>query len=220
MSILDKSRNYLELMTNYEPSTKRAPQSWRQLQVWQRGDQFDIPFRKNSVRFALKRDPFERFKSSVEMLQLQALSTKIDPQANVEGMDRDYKFYDSVTKLLDDLEAGKVLNMHFWTQTYYLGDKSRYDYIYDINDYENFVRHILSFYNITYRRDYFYYHQNISNNTDAEVVHAEKQDGGTIHYQYDFERVSNHELITKKMTPHDYARVRKLYKLDFDNGWC
>ena len=39
-----------------------GPSSWRQLQVLKYGNQFDIPFRFDSVRFAIKRDPIERFK--------------------------------------------------------------------------------------------------------------------------------------------------------------
>lgn len=219
MHILE-AKDYEKIMMDYTPSNKKAPQSWRQYQVWQRGDQFDIPFRKNSIKFAIKRDPFERFKSCVEMLQLQALSTKIDTQANVEGMNRDYKYYTSVSKLLDDLESGKVLNMHFWTQTYYLGNKNQYDYVYDLTEYESFIKHVISFYNITYRRDYFYFHRNISNNSDNKKIEAEKLLGGSIRYQYDYSETKTSELITSKMTPHDYARVRKLYKVDFDNGWC
>lgn len=219
MHILE-NKDYEKYMVDYNPETRKAPQSWRQLQVWQRGDQFNIPFRRNSVKFAVKRDPFDRFKSCVEMLQLQALSPKIEPQQNVEGMNRDYKYYHSVSKLLDDLEAGNVLNMHFWTQTYYLGDKNQYDYIYDLKDYEEFLKHALSFYNITYRRDLYYFRRNISNNVDEEIVQEEKKLGGSIHYQYDFQRANKKDLITEKMTPHDYARIRKLYKIDFDNGWC
>jgi len=202
-----------------------GPSSWRQLQVLKYGNQFDIPFRFDSVRFAIKRDPIERFKSAVEMLQLQAHSNYATPE-DVPLINKDYDRYSSVKLLLDDLCGGKVLNQHFWTQTLYMGIPKDYDYVYDLENIEEFYKHVLSFYGIDYDRKVWYTHRNISNNSDPihseilfDEINLSKQRRQNISYMEHYEVYDKEDLITSHMTASDYARVKKLYKIDYDNGW-
>jgi len=200
--------------------------SWRQLQVLKYGNQFDVPFRYDSVRFAVTRDPIERFKSAVEMLQLQAKSNYASPE-DIPLINKDYDAYSSVKLLLDDLYSGKVLNQHFWTQTLYMGLRSNYDYVYNLNNIEEMYKHILSFYGIDYDRKVWYTHKNISNNSDyrstqdilLDICTTTEQNRQQVSYMDYYKILEPSELITRNMTPSDYARVKKLYKIDYDNGW-
>lgn len=229
---------YLQLSKMLEPTNRveRAqrefahvrggPASWRQLQVLKYGNHYDLPFRFDSVRFAVKRDPIERFKSAVEMLQLQSKSNYATIE-DIPLINKDYSAYSSVKLLLDDLYGGKVSNVHFWTQTQYMGSTKNYDYVYDVKEMEKLYSHILSFYGIDYDKKVWYTHKNISNNSDYDTTQelllslcpTDEQYLQQISYMDYYKRVDKSSRITELMTPNDYARVKKLYKIDYDNGW-
>lgn len=195
--------------------------SYRWKEVLKQADYFDLPFRKESIRFALKRDPIERFKSVVEMLQAAELFAEQNevPRTELYPPDKQYRLYASVTELLNDLEDGKVTEAHFWTQTYYLGDKKLYDYIYDVDDFAQFQRQVLWLNNIEWDQRRWYIHVNISDNTSKDRLEKIKE---TKHRRFSTVKRygENKNFITHKMTAKDFHRVKKLYQIDYDNGWC
>lgn len=204
-------------------ATNGGGMSYRWKQILEQADHFDLPFRKESIRMVIKRDPVDRFKSAVEMLQSEEYFSDNYHVIHKTGLypeSKHYRLYQSVTELLNDLEEGKITDMHLWTQTFYLGDKKQYDYIYDIEEYRKFQRHVLSLLNIAWNEKKWYAHVNISNNTPPEEIEDIKVDRNhklirTIKY-YDPSKF----LITSAMTAKDYYRVKKLYQEDYDNGWC
>lgn len=214
---------------NKNPKTKKDMMTWRQRQVLDYGDQFDLPFRKNSIRITIKRNPIERFKSAVEMLQLDAKWNKIPIESSIDGIKKEYRYFNSVSDLLNDIENNNVVNIHFWTQSYFLEDKNRYDHIYDLEDFVEFQRHVLFMNNIKWS-DRWYIHQNISNNSDekrikelrektqSKFIMASRPGIGPDQSYFDFEKKES--LITRKMNADDYKRIKRLYKIDYDNGWC
>jgi hypothetical protein len=218
---MDIKNKFLESAEN---KFKGSTSSYRWQQVLQNCDFFDMPFRRNSIRFAIKRDPLERFKSAVEMLQTEVIAKKrqgIPRTSHLYPDDKVYRYYDSVKKLLDDLEDNKLFDAHFLPQTYFLGNKDTYSYIYDTKDFEIFQKHVLTINDIEWNSRRWYIHKNISNNTPKE----------------DFERISEFTtkaryirttplygklkvVITKRMTDVDIKRIMKIYEEDYDNGWC
>jgi hypothetical protein len=215
-------RNLKEEFTHFA-TAKRTPTSWREKQILDFGDQFDIPFRKDSVRFTIKRDPVERFKSAVEMLQSQVLfnSAPEETEFNISGINKDYKkFYKNVDEILNDLENNIVVNMHFWTQTYYLGHKSKYDFVYDMTEFNKFQKHILHSCNIEYAPKW-YIHINYSNNSlqKMQKIIESNERSRFIWKQKHFKVFNDDEKITNNITAKQILRIKKLYEIDYDNGW-
>jgi hypothetical protein len=65
--------DYNELMIQDRDNTKkfRGEMTARDMLVIRHANMFDTPYRKGSFRIAVRRDPVERFKSAVEMLQVE-----------------------------------------------------------------------------------------------------------------------------------------------------
>lgn len=198
MKKLDSKK--LKEINSYNPDRKKMPESWRQNEVLIHGDPLDLPFRKDSVRFAIKRDPIERFKSTVEMLELG-------------------EKYSSVSEILDELDSGNLLDIHFCPQYFFMGSQDNYHYVYDLSNYEDFLIHILSFYDIKYNRSEHYIRSNISNNSDPNIIQSEREKGGRFRHQPKYKENKSPQKFTDTMTSMDYFRVRTLYKKDYDNGW-
>jgi hypothetical protein len=205
-------------------SKKRTPVSWREKQILDFGDQFDLPFRKDSIRIAIKRDPIDRFKSAVEMLQSQMLinhSTAEETEFNISGIDKNYKkFYTSVDEILSDLENNIVVNMHFWTQTHFLGNKSKYNIVYDINDFEKFQRYILQSCDIKYSAKW-QIHLNYSNNSLSKMQKIIENNKRSIFIskQLHFKVLEDKQKITNNLSTKNISKIKKLYEIDYDNEW-
>lgn len=193
--------------------------SYRWKQIIEYADFFNLPFRKNSVKFAMKRDPVERFKSCVEMLQARDLAQAELAEIYADTQKR-YKFYESVHDLLNDLEDNKLVESHFLKQTYYLGDIKQYDYVYDVKDCVELQKHILKFNNLKWNDKRWYVHTNISDNTEISTVENLRQTIKSNNIKTYTHYGKNKNLITQKMSVKDLYRVKKLYEEDYDNGWC
>jgi hypothetical protein len=215
-------RNLKEEFAHFA-SARRTPVSWREKQVLDFCDQFDVPFRKDSLRFTIKRDPIERFKSAVEMLQSEVLlnNQMSQNESNISGINKDYKkFYTNIDEILSDLQNNIVVNMHFWTQTHYLGNKSKYDFIYDLTEFEKFQKHVLHACDIKYSPKW-YMHINYSNNNLKQIEKIKQNNDATkfIMRQKYFKTLNNDEKITNNITGKQILRIKKLYEIDYDNGW-
>jgi len=195
--------------------------SWRARQVLLFGDHFDLPFRKNSIRLTIKRDPIERFKSATEMLQAHVFHHYIDEKTSIENK-LYHKFYTSVDQLLSDLENDTLVNIHFYPQTFYLGNNSQYDHVYDITEFETFQKDILLMNDIKFT-DHWFIHMNYSNNSDLRKMKKIKEQyrkSKHVVIQAQFKHFKDEEKITSRMTENDIKRIKKLYEMDYDNGWC
>jgi len=136
------------------------------------------PFRKKSVKIAIKRDPVKRFQSAAA-----------------------YKFKDrspvlpivSIDDIIHQVAKGTMKDVHFFSQSYFLGRPEDYDMIYDINDLPDLVRLI--------------YKECGTVSTWEEKLMYEKKNVSTYHHNYDL------------LTPEQEKIVRKLYDKDYKNGW-
>ena len=97
--------------------------------VRKEGDQFDIPFRKDSFRLAVRRDPIDRFKSACEYIVAnQARHIRSGRGNELPSLDSD------IEKVIISMEDGSVKNNHFNTQSWYMGVPEDYDIVVDISE--------------------------------------------------------------------------------------
>lgn len=90
-------------------------------------EQFSLPFRKNSYRIAVRRDPIDRFKSACEFIQQQRSffiqNGKFLP-----------KIENQLDSIIESMSDGSLKNNHFYTQSWYMGIPSDYDMVYHIDE--------------------------------------------------------------------------------------
>lgn len=98
-----------------------------------RQDIWDQPFRRGSYRIAVKRDPVERFISTVSYLD----RVRVEP--NYLKFKKSYIDLTNVNKedidsVLDAFDQQKLRDEHFFSQSYFMGHPDQYDKIYDITE--------------------------------------------------------------------------------------
>ena len=206
-----------------DAQSMRGQASWRYLLSSELGHAFEYPFRKNSVRFTIKRDPIDRFKSAVTMQQ-----TRIWKNLKTDN----YHWHDSVSSVLDWLEMGKGINLHFWSQTRFLGNPKNYDHIYDISETHDAMKHICDLCDSAdLHRWVDETHFNMSLNTPKQIIEEriETKELATFGLFEDKEAARNllnvekdlsMPMITDTMTAEDCNRIKELYHMDYENGYC
>jgi hypothetical protein len=163
---------------------KGGPENWRAKQFWDAGDTLDPPFRKGSIRFAVKRDPVKRFLSCIDHLQGETI---------VQCSDRDYPHFKSLEDAVSAMERGEVMNWHLMSQTYYMGRPEQYDYVYDLSQLNFMFEHIYSLINKPV----------IDTDHPPEKIHQNKST----------------PTLSREVTSDIVLRIRKLYSVDYENGW-
>lgn len=169
---------------------KNGPRSWREEQIIARGDIMDLPFRKGSTRYAVKRDPVKRFVSAVEMLQYQVDTS---PSFYITNPSTRFRLFDSVTELLDAIDNNEVFDMHLMPQFHYMGHPDQYDRIWDLSELSSMIRFL------------------------NDAIGAEWEDRYDKH-QWSFANTKIYR-ITDHITEEDIERIKILYKADYDCGW-
>jgi len=103
--------------------------SGRLEKVRREGNQFDIPFRKDSFRLAVRRDPIDRFKSACEYIVANRARHIRSGRGNeLPPLDMD------IGKVITSIEDGSVKNNHFYTQSWYMGSPEDYDIVVHISE--------------------------------------------------------------------------------------
>lgn len=103
--------------------------NYRFLRVTKESDSFSLPFRKNSIRIAIRRDPVDRFKSACEYIQKE--------RSYYIRHGRPYdlpKLSLELDEVIASIKNQTVRNSHFFTQTWYMGLKEDYDMIFHIDE--------------------------------------------------------------------------------------
>ena len=201
--------------------SRRGPRNWREQQVWDKASIADWPFRPNSTRMAVKRDPVDRFLSSVEYLQGMAnRNSKLDDPIPWKVSSRPYnKFYRHLRNAIDDVDKGRVFDVHLLPQTKYMGHTDQYHYVYDISEMELMYKDIFGIVGLhwdDYESEHVHYHHNPSAKTSSDRIEELKEEGkglGKMSVRH------KRKVISDDLTERDRARIKKLYKIDYDNGW-
>ena len=168
---------------------KGGPSNHREKQWWDYGDILDPPFRKNSIRFAIKRDPVKRFLSCVDHLnrQYHVKNASIRPYPA--------KGFSSLEEAITAIEKGNVMNWHFLTQTYFYGDKNKYNYVYDLTDMDQAISHMLEIINPPW-----------SENKKNQIINLREN--------------KSIKGLSLEVTHDIIERIKILYRIDYESGWC
>ena len=118
-----------ELYRIYRGHDEYVGRKYRMDYVKNHSCQFEMPFRKNSYRIAVKRDPVDRFKSACEyILANQAKYIKSGRLHELPSLDKE------LDAVLDKIEGGLLKNNHFYTQSWYMNSTHDYNLIVHIDE--------------------------------------------------------------------------------------
>ena len=165
------------------------------------GYQPDLPFRRNSYRVTVSRDPIKRFLSACEYLK-----DEYNRQRNLTGKDdlneeelyRLHKLSDAqrlpenIDDVINGVWDGEIQNSHFYTQTYYLGNRGQYHQIYPMNRFGD----ILVF--LKYHNEY----------TGTESLTKVRNKSSYTNYP-----------SVEQLTGGQKKRIMRIYEEDYDYGW-
>ena len=117
-----------EVFRLYSGHAEYVGKKHRYSQVKDYSDMLDRPFRKNSHRIAVVRDPVERFKSACEYVA----SNRID---HIRNGNYDLpEIGDTLESVILSIENGTTKNNHFYTQSWYMGKPADYDILFNMSE--------------------------------------------------------------------------------------
>lgn len=165
--------------------------SWRYRQVQNYGSNFDLPFRKNSYRIAVRRDPIERFKSACSFIQLNR-AYFLQRSRELPELD------EQIDEIVRKLDNGDLKDAHFYTQTWFMGKPEDYDMVVDLKEMSRLL-------------EFLQQSCDIEDNVGINGRHFEVRD---MH----FNRTSN-KLISAMISDESMEKIYSLYEKDYINGW-
>ena len=148
LSTLKAAYNILSITPNWEkdifPQMKPVGKfsHTRIVNVYRYSYWNNFPFRKDSYRVALKRDPVERFISAVNMMYKKTES--IDWLSKVSPKPIDYTDM-TLEDILSGLEDGTINNIHFQPQSYFMGNVKDYDKVFYTKDLKDLLVFVCNF---------------------------------------------------------------------------
>lgn len=161
----------------------------------------ELPFRANSTRICVVRDPIERFMSAAEYLKLQWVANA----SILEGSDLNHEdktqaytamseidiLPDNIDEVIEGVHTGEIDNSHFWLQSYYLGNRSQYDHIFKFSQFGQFMTWL----------------QNECKSPKSLNKIVTNQTSG-LYYG-----------VVSNLTEDQKRRIMKIYEEDYDYGW-
>lgn len=108
--------------------------------------------------------------------------------------ERDYTHYKKVSDLLDDMEDNKIFEIHLMPQTHFMRERCKYDHIYDIVDMVHMFREMSRRLGIPW-----------SSSMNPRLNTMKRPES---------------KRITNDLSPTDIVRIKSLYRIDYENGWC
>lgn len=171
-------------------------------EIKEKGESTILPWRINTNRITVVRDPIERFLSAAEYLKLQWVKESSFLESNTHlDLDQKGKLYMSLSELdeipdkMDDLitevRSGGLINAHFFPQSHFLGNRSQYTGIWAMSDFDAMLKWLEKATRTSKKL-----HQIHTNGTSGLYY------GG----------VSNLTTVQRK-------RIMKIYEQDYDYGW-
>jgi len=101
----------------------------------------DPPFRKGSIRVAIKRNPVKRFQSACAYLYKQSMLGDKPKDTLLKGK---VDVGTTIDDVLLQIENGTINDTHFFSQNYYMGNSRDYDLLIDISDLPQFLNKLES----------------------------------------------------------------------------
>ena len=113
-------------------------QELRNKLIYKNGDIWDLPFRKNSYRIAIKRDPVQRFISAVSHLSRVKLQKNLSNHKSY--IDLSAVTDEDINSVINGIKNEVIKDEHFYSQHWFMGDPNQYDKIYDISEMHDLLR--------------------------------------------------------------------------------
>lgn len=174
---------------------------WRMEDIKKHGHKPDLPFRKDSYKTCVSRDPIKRFMSACEYIKTEYASSaemlSTSESLTVEQLERLSRLSDvnplpdSLDDIIEGVWTGEIQNSHFFTQTYYHGNRGQYDKIWNMSDFKPMMEWLRTETKCSRKIDKIH-----SNYTSGQWF------GGF-------------ELLT----PDQKKRIMRIYEEDYDYGW-
>jgi hypothetical protein len=191
----------VETSNNNPESMLIATKNWRVDQVKEFGYKPELPFRQNSFRVAVARDPIKRFMSACEYIkqeyvknaQLLTRDEDLTPEnlKVLESLSDVDQLPDNIDDIIDGVWKGDIQNSHFFTQTYYHGAIGQYDKIFKMSNFGVMLEWLRVKTNATKKIDRIH-----SNRTSGQWF------GGV-----------------DSLTTDQKKRIIRIYEEDYDYGW-
>jgi hypothetical protein len=127
---------------------------WRIKQISKRGFVDEMPYRKDSTRIAIVRDPVKRFLSACEYMKTEWVNqvatfgedfcnaseeSQLERIGSLSDVD---PIPDDLDEVIQMVKEHEIDNSHFYTQAYYMGNRSQYDRIFDMKDFVDCLDYI------------------------------------------------------------------------------
>lgn len=193
--------NDVEQSQSNPESLLMGTKNWRWEQVNKYGYKPELPFRKNSFRVAVARDPVKRFMSACEYIKQEYVKNSqlltADEELTLENLKKleNMSDVDILPEKIDDIIhgvwRGDIQNSHFFTQTYYHGNTGQYDKIFKMSNFGVMLEWLRVKTKATKK---------------IEKIHSNKTSG-----QW-FGGVDSLTTDQKK-------RIMRIYEEDYDYGW-
>lgn len=142
-SIEDKCWNDLMPRLSSSLLLKNQLKTARVLSVNTHMDYMNIPFRRNSFKVAIKRDPVERFISAVTYMQKQ-IPDNVYKVTRLLSETVDYRKL-TLEEILTGVEEGRINDIHLVPQFYYFGKYNQYDKVYSLNETGDFIKFLINY---------------------------------------------------------------------------
>ena len=178
--------------------------------VMQNQDIWDQPFRKGSYRIAVKRDPVERFISTVLYL---AESTKHPNYFKLKKSYTDLTSVnlDNIESIIEAFENQILRDEHFFTQSYFMGHPNDYDKVYYLTELPQLLlwleKKVFKFQTTTLWFEKLKY-------SIADISHK-----NPVPFRHLWENKAKYTDQRVQLTIEQTKRIVKLYAKDYANGW-
>lgn len=160
--------------------------------ILEHGYQNDLPFRQNSVRIAVSRDPIKRFLSAAEYIQAEYERVKDTTDVyEIAKLSDVQKLPDDLDELIRKIREEEIVNSHFFPQVYFLGNRSQYNAIWPMRDFTKLLGFLKA---------------RSGTNTDLTTIRENKSE-------------RKHYPSPKDLTELQVARIMKIYREDYNYGW-
>ena len=175
----------------------------RMMEIKKHGYRPELPFRKDSTRVAVSRDPLKRFMSACEYIKTEytrvneAIDLNKAEPLNEEELKKLTKMSDvdilpdSIDDIIDGVWSGEIQNSHFFTQTYYQGNRGQYDKIWKMNEFSEFLEWL-----------------RISTGSTRKLVNIRANNTSGLYF-------GSIEALTR----HQKKGIMRIYEEDYDYGW-
>ena len=187
-----------DLNGNSRPGSSSVDEPHRKTRVDLNSYWVDFPFRKDSIRIAVVRDPVKRFMSACNYYirqQARYANKKYDPQWYKDNHSRGEPHYPEIVNrtvrgIIDQLEQRDINDSHFYSQTHFLGHPDDYDIVYELN-------------NIDELFDYL----NKNCNPKNEIPWLRKNTSDSF------------KSFSRTLEPQDIESIKEFYSKDYKRGW-